>query len=157
MTVSGIGGAPLKYTPEELEIKIVEYFKYVDEENKQRKLKRFEGEKLKPYTMTGLCVYLDICKDTLIDYGKRPEYTGLVKIAKQKVENYVEEGLLNGSINTIGGIFNLKNNFGWVDRLDINATSQPEQLTPNDIKQHLLGRKSEMKLIECVGDKEDKE
>lgn len=156
MTVPGVGGAPLKYTPEELEIKIVEYFKYVDEENVQRKLRRFEGEKLKPYTVTGLCVYLDICKDTLIDYGKRPEYAEAVKRAKQRVENYVEEGLLNGSINAIGGIFNLKNNFGWVDKIDINATSQPEQLTPNDIQRHLQNRKLDggMKLIEYVGDKE---
>lgn len=151
MTVPGVGGKPLKFTPEELETKIVEYFKYVDEENVQRKLRRFEGEKLKPYTVTGLCVYLDIHKETLIEYGKRPEYTEAVKRAKQRVENYVEEGLLNGSINPIGGIFNLKNNFGWVDRLDINATSQPEQLTPSDIRQQLQDRKkleNGIKLIE---------
>ena len=153
MTLPGIGGAPLKYTPEELGTQIVEYFKYVDEENKQRKLRRFEGEKLKPYTVTGLCIFLDICRDTLIEYGKRQEYADAVKKARQRVENYVEEGLLNGTINAIGGIFNLKNNFGWVDKIDISATAQPEQLNPTDIKQHLQERKkleigTGMKLIE---------
>lgn len=147
MTVPGLGGQPLKYTPEKLKQGIIDYFAYVDEINRER---RITDEKLKPYTVTGLCVYLDIHRETLIEYGKRPDYAEMVKQAKQKVENYVEEGLLNGSINAIGGIFNLKNNFGWVDKIDINATAQPEQLTPTDIRQQLQDRKKlegSMKLI----------
>ena len=140
MTVPGKGGPPFKFTPDELEAGIVEYFKYVDEENKQRKLRRFEGEKLKPYTITGLCVYLDICKETMAAYGKRPEYADAVRRAKQMVENYVEEGLLNGSVNAIGGIFNLKNNFGWVDKIDIAANVQPERLNADDIRKQLEHR-----------------
>lgn len=133
-------GQPLRFTPDELENKIVDYFKWVDEENVQRKLRRFEGEKLKPYTITGLCVYLDICRDTLIEYGKRPDYADAVKRAKLKVENYVEEGLLNGSVNAIGGIFNLKNNFGWVDKIDIAANVQPERLNADDVRKQLEHR-----------------
>ena len=131
----------VKYTPEQLEIAIVEYFKYVDEINKQRKLKRFEGEKQKPYTISGLCVYLDICRDTWGEYNKKPEYEDLIKRAKSKVENYVEEGLLNGALSTIGSIFNLKNNFGWVDKFDVNTTVQAEQLSPDDIRQQLNNRR----------------
>jgi len=150
----------VKYTPEQLEIKIVEYFEYVDEINKQRKFKRFEGEKQKPYTISGLCVYLDICRDTWADYSKKSEYDDPIKRAKSKVENYVEEGLLNGALSTIGSIFNLKNNFGWVDKFDVNTTVQAEQLSPDDIRQQLNSRRvkeingnnvESIRLIEDIG------
>lgn len=143
MTVPIYGGAPLKYTPEVFGEKIVEYFKFVDEENKERRLKRFTGEKLKPYTLTGICVYLGISRETWREYGNREEFAGPIKRARMIVENYVEEGLLNGSVNPIGAIFNLKNNFGWVDKIDINNTNTPEQLTPDDIKRHLKERNKE--------------
>ncbi len=140
MTVPILGGAPLKYTPEEFEKKIVEYFEAVDEENKKRKLQRFTGEKLKPYTLSGICVFLDISRETWREYGKRPEFATSIQRAKTIVENYVEEGLLNGSINAIGGIFNLKNNFGWVDKIEVNTNTGNEQLTPEDIKRQLQQR-----------------
>jgi hypothetical protein len=143
MTVPGLGGAPLKYAPNEFETKIVDYFKFVDEENKKRRLQRFTGEKLKPYTISGICVFLEVSRETWREYGKKPEFAEAIKRAKTIVENYVEEGLLNGSINAIGGIFNLKNNFGWVDKIDINTTNAPEQLTPNDIKRQLMERNKE--------------
>jgi hypothetical protein len=126
-------GRPREYTPEELEEKIVEYFKFVEEENVKRKLKRFEGEKAKPYTISGICVFLDIHMDTWCAYAKLPEYEECIKRAKVKVMNYVEEGMLTGSLNAIGAIFNLKNNFGWVDKVEISNTNACEQLTPDDI------------------------
>lgn len=132
-------GAPVKYKPEELQEKIVEYFLYVEEINKQRKLKRFEGEKLKPYTVTGLCVFLEISRETLNEYSKKNEYAETVRKAKIIIENYVEEGLLNGAINTIGGIFNLKNNFGWVDKFDVSTSVQSDQLDAVEIKKLLNG------------------
>ncbi len=141
MTVPGVGGQPLKYKPEEFATKIVDYFKWVDEENVKRKLQRFTGEKLKPYTLSGLCVFLETTRETWREYGHRPEYKKAIQQAKLKVENYVEEGSLNGSINTIAAIFNLKNNFGWVDKIDINSTNTPEQLTPVDIKRQLMEKK----------------
>jgi len=137
MTVPILGGAPMKYTPEALETKIVEYFKWVDEENKTRKLGRFTGEKIKPYTLTGICVYLDISRETWNVYSKRSEFEAAIKRAKTIVENYVEEGLLNGAINPIGGIFNLKNNFGWVDKIEVNTNTTNEQLTPDDIQNRI--------------------
>jgi hypothetical protein len=137
MTVPGIGGPPLKFTPEEFENKIVAYFQYVDDVNKGRSLM---DEKHKPYTLSGLCVYLGTTRETWREYGHREEFKEAIKQAKIRVENYVEEGSLNGSINVIGAIFNLKNNFGWVDKIEVNTNSQPEQLTPDDIKRKLMER-----------------
>ena len=120
----------LKYKPDRLKLKIDEYFTYVDYLNKERKLM---DEKLKPYTITGICVFLDICRDTWWEYSKKQDYADTIKKAKMKVENYVEEGLLSGTTNPIGSIFNLKNNFGWKDSFEVVA-NQPEQLKHDDIK-----------------------
>ena len=78
-------------------------------------------EKEKPYTITGLCLYLDICRDTLIEYEKREEFIDTIKRAKNKVENYVEENSLMGKLNPTVSIFNLKNNFGWKDKQEIET------------------------------------
>jgi hypothetical protein len=137
--VAGInlGGRPKRYSPEEFEAKVIEYFEWVNEENKQRKLKRFEGEKIKPYTLSGICVYLGISRDTWNEYSKQEEYTGIIKEAKAVVENYAEEGLLNGSLNAIGTIFNLKNNFQWVDKIEVSANTGGEQLNQNEIQSRI--------------------
>ena len=103
------GGRPKKYSELELfQKKTDEYFKMCD-------------EKEKPYTITGLCLYLDICRDTLIEYEKREEFTDTIKRAKNKVENYVEENSLMGKLNPTVSIFNLKNNFGWKDKTEIET------------------------------------
>lgn len=103
------GGRPKKYSELELfQKKTDEYFKMCD-------------EKEKPYTITGLCLYLDICRDTLIEYEKREEFIDTIKRAKNKVENYVEENSLMGKLNPTVSIFNLKNNFGWKDKTEIET------------------------------------
>lgn len=141
MTMFGenAGGPPLKYNPEQLEKKIMEYFENVDKENVQRKLKR--DTRYKPYTISGICVYLDISKETWNRYSKQAEYHDPIKRCKARVENYVEEGVLNGSLNSIGGIFNLKNNFGWVDKTEVTFNKEPEKLSLEDIKGHLKEKK----------------
>lgn len=145
MTIPGLGGAPRKFnTVEELQILIEEYFNYIDEYNRNKP----DNEKPRPYTVTGLCVYLDIVRDTLIEYGKKSEFTDTIKKAKQRIESSVEEGSLNGKWNTIGSIFNLKNNFGWVDKIDIATNNQPEQLSPDDLKKQLEARKKAEKTEE---------
>ena len=134
MTVPFKGGAPRKYQPEELTQKIIKYFQYMENENNKLKLM---DEKLIPCTITGLCNYLDIVRDTWCEYGKKPEYSDSIKKAKQTVEQHVEEGLLNGTLSTIGAIFNLKNNFGWTDKINITTNKEPEKLTQDDIKNKL--------------------
>jgi len=101
-------GRPLKFkTPKEIEKKANEYFKECD-------------EKEKPYTITGLAIALDTDRKTLLNYEDRDDFFPTIKKIKQKVENYAEERLFTGS-NTAGVIFNLKNNYGWVDRQEVDA------------------------------------
>ena len=102
------GGRPMKFkTPEEIELKANEYFEMCDKEHR-------------PYTITGLAIALDTDRQTLINYTNKEEFFDTIKRVKQRVENYAEEKLFNGQ-STAGVIFNLKNNYGWVDKQDIEA------------------------------------
>lgn len=100
------GGRPKKYTEVEvMQQKIDKYFKECD-------------EKEEPYTVTGLCIALDITRETLKEYLKQEEFSDTIKKAKIKVENYLEKKLITDG-NTTGIIFNLKNNFNWSDKQQI--------------------------------------
>ncbi len=128
----------LKYTPETLKIGIEKYFNQIEDVNKKR---RILDSRIKPHTLNSLCVYLDICPDTWCEYAKKNEYAETIKKAKRRVESLVEEGMLSGELATIGCIFSLKNNFGWVDKIDIAATLSPEKLSPHEISEAIARKK----------------
>lgn len=100
------GGRPLKYeTVEELDEAINKYFAECD------MLKE-------PYTITGLALALDVDRRTLTNYSNKEEFFPTIKRAKLKVENYLEKRLIKDT-STTGIIFNLKNNFNWKDKQEI--------------------------------------
>lgn len=99
-------GRPKKYTEiDVMQQKIDEYFKKCDENNK-------------PYTMSGLALALDMDRRSLLNYSKNDEFFPTIKKARNKVETYVEERLFYP--NATGVIFNLKNNFNWEDKQELN-------------------------------------
>ena len=99
MTVKGVGGRPMKFkTPEELQKKIDAYFKKTPDDE---------------ITITGLAIALDTTRETLIDYGKRDEFSDTIKNAKDRVANEYEKDLRKKGRS--GDIFALKN-FGWKDK-----------------------------------------
>jgi len=73
---------------------------------------------MKPYSITGLAVALNTSRQTLLNYEARPEFFDTIKRAKDICERFLEEGLLCGEIPAAPGIFNAKNNYGWIDRTD---------------------------------------
>lgn len=100
------GGRPPKYTnAEEMQEKIDKYFIECDVKNE-------------PYTVTGLALALDVDRRTLLNYSEKDEFFPTIKKAKLKVENYLEKRLINDS-STTGIIFNLKNNYDWRDKQEI--------------------------------------
>ena len=104
-------GRPKAYTEVEvMQQKIDKYFNDCDRKNE-------------PYTVTGLCLALDICRDTLSEYMKKDEFSDTIKKAKLKVENYLEKRLINDN-STTGIIFNLKNNFGWKDKQEVEHSGE---------------------------------
>lgn len=93
---------------EEVEKKINAYFNYCE-------------EKEKPYTMSGLAYYLEIDRKTLLNYSKNEEYFHAIKKARDKVQMQLEECLYRLGNNS-GVIFNLKNNFDWKDKMEVEKT-----------------------------------
>ena len=81
-------------------------------------------EKEKPYTMSGLALSLGIDRVTLIRYGDKDLFATQIKEAKDRVQAQLEENALMGKGNATFTIFNLKNNYGWKDNLEIDGKSQ---------------------------------
>lgn len=102
----------MKYkTQEELQKGIDKYFKDCDKNEK-------------PYTMSGLAYSLGIDRVTLINYGKKDLFFTQIKDAKAKVQAQLEENALMGKGNAVFTIFNLKNNYGWTEKQEIEANTK---------------------------------
>lgn len=99
-------GRPPKYTSaDELNAKIDEYFNSLTPVN---------------YTLTGLCIHLDITKETFYQYEKNEQFSDSIKRARLKIEYSYEMKLTNQQFPTSGCIFALKN-FGWKDTQEVNT------------------------------------
>lgn len=103
-------GRPLKLgSVNKMKQKIEEYFATCDQNGK-------------PYTVTGICLALDVARSTLATYEERKDkYGEIIRWAKLKCENQLEEGLVLGKTNPIGKIFSLKNNYGWTDKKEVES------------------------------------
>lgn len=119
-------GRPLKFnSPEILENKIKEFFKMCADEKRVP-------------TITGLAYFLDTTRKTLLEYENeilksvsddmKEEYSDIIKSAKARIELEYEQLLFKGN-SVIGAIFTLKNNFGWVDRQEIQQTNKTIEVT----------------------------
>ncbi|MGX4584047.1 terminase small subunit [Paenibacillus chitinolyticus] len=136
-------GRPLKFqSVGELEVRIMEYFNscyeeewiemLVDDETVWRpRLDRFGipmRKQVRPFTISGLAVYLGTTRQTLLNYEEKDEFFDTIKYAKAKIENYTEEQLFNSQAkNMTGIIFNLKNNYDqWSDKQEVDMNAQHE-------------------------------
>ena len=136
-----------KFTADDIENKVNDYFNYCNENNK-------------PFTMSGLALFLDCSRMTLYQYENelikfnniseedKKRIIDTVKRAKRMVEAYQEEQLFLGK-SPVGTIFSLKNNFNWKDTQEINnntnisAINPIQQLSTEEIKQLLSENKQE--------------
>lgn len=146
MTAGKPVGRPLKFeTVEELETQINLYFddcdkredtrvwshdEIIEQEGKRVCTNCWQGERTKgcllvsgylklprPYTVTGLAVWLDTSRQTLLNYEMRSEFFDTIARAKQRIENYAEEKLFDMKTPTRGVIFSLSNNSdGWTEK-----------------------------------------
>ncbi len=112
------GGRPLKFkTPEELQKKIDAYFKDAEERDV-------------PYTVSGLCYFLDCDRLTLLNYAKKDRFVNTIKKAKSKILRSVEERSFLVS-NPAACIFNMKANFGMSDKQEIQLSGDAENPVQN--------------------------
>lgn len=119
-------GKPRKYeTPEEMEVIIKEYFEECLKEEKYP-------------TVSMLAYHLNLTRQGLLNYENclengrlkncsdevKREFVDTVKRAKIYIEGCYETKLINGTTTPIGTIFTLKNNYGWVDKQEIEQTNK---------------------------------
>lgn len=123
--MSDVGRPPKYNTPEEMQEIIDLYFdvckanetEYQFEiPEKHLSLVSSWGGPVIP-TVAGLSLALGMSRQALLDYEKKDEFLDTVKRAKQRIEAYIEQRLFGN--NVTGVIFNLKNNFGWRDKQDV--------------------------------------
>jgi DNA-binding XRE family transcriptional regulator len=142
------GGRPKKFTEkEQLQNKIQHYFDsitrtvpafdmefdHLDDDNKEvfKRVPRlnnageqvFNTEYFERPSVLGLCAHIGITRETLLQYEKDEKYSDTIKMAKSRIEQYLEEQLFRKDQVT-GIIFNLKNNFGWKDKTEQEITGK---------------------------------
>lgn len=107
---------------------------YTSVEKMEEDIEKYFNEcdiKEKPYTMSGLAYALDMDRRSLLNYSKDEQFFPTIKKAKEKVEQQLEENALTGKANATFTIFNLKNNFNWQDKTEMEIRKDPiEDLTP---------------------------
>jgi hypothetical protein len=119
-------GRPLKYkTVKAMQLAIDDYFTFCDNRTRDVFVEKL-GETVvisnpAPYTMSGLARALGMSRQGLLDYANRDQFLDTIKDARARVEEYNENQLHEGR-NAAGVIFNLKNNFAWVDQTQVDNT-----------------------------------
>jgi len=93
--------------------------KLLDSKNKYKYEPYQEKVMIQVPTVSWLAVALDTSRRTLINYEEREEFFPTIKRAKQFIESAIEEWMLKNKLNPTWVIFNLKNNFGWVDKQEV--------------------------------------
>jgi len=128
-----VGRPPLFKTPQEMEDAMNEYFDHCDNRIRHVYDKKsgnvIEIIDPEPYTMAGLAYSIGMDRTTLYNYNQKDEFIDTIKKARNKVQLDVERRLMEGQAT--GAIFNLKNNFGYVDKTETDLTSKGEQINSN--------------------------
>ena len=81
---------------------------------------------LSPPTITGMCLFLGISRQTFDTYCKEAEFLDTTTRARTRIENYLEQQLYRDK-GVNGIIFNLSNNFGWKDKKEIDLGKETRQ------------------------------
>ena len=84
----------------------------------------------KPYTVSGLALYIGLTTKRLREYEKDypgTEYAEIIERAKQTIETYTAEATFDNK-KFQGAKFNLQNNFGWAEKQDTNLSGEVTEI-----------------------------
>jgi hypothetical protein len=121
--------APYYDNPDDLQLMIDAYFDSI----KPVTIKAKGGDfTYTPFTISGLVLFCGFCsRQSFYDMEKDNLYSVVIKSARIKIENHIEQSMQNG-VSTAGNIFWLKNH-GWTDRTEqtINQTIREVKVSVN--------------------------
>lgn len=116
------GGRPKKYTEaKQLQEKIDAYFESCCANRRNEETGENEKIIVRPITFTGLAIACNMSRQDLLNYKKEYEFFDTINKARLVCEEYAEQQLFVGK-NAAGVIFNLKNNYGWKDKMEQEHT-----------------------------------
>jgi DNA-packaging protein gp3 len=128
-------GRPLKYTVEYVDKMITEYIAFCHEIKRDMFGNAYTDDngdviyvQHKPFTLEGFCSFICWDRDTFGDYEIRAEFAPTLKNFRELVRSYAVDSLFTSS-KTAGVIFNLKNNWGWVDK----SVTENTNVNVNDV------------------------
>jgi len=128
------GRPPIYADPEVMEKNIQDYFNTCD--NKDI-----------PYTVPGLAVHLGFeSRFRIQDYKNRPLFQHTIKSALSRIESQRVGNMVAGKGNVVGAIFDLKNNFGYVDKREVETTNTYLMLSDKQLEARLLDRLGQLQL-----------
>ncbi len=131
-------GQPLKYkTVESLQEAVDNYFK-VD-----AFMPTASGETEYLPTMAGLALSLDVDRRTIVNYSNNEDYFPTIRKARAKIESFIETRLYGN--NVTGCIFNLKNNFDWKDKQEIETKDTTEEISDEDLNAKIVAAMEKLK------------
>lgn len=128
------GGRPRKWTSaKKLEEAIEEYFEACEGtpvRDEDGELLVYKGvivyKDRKPPTISGLAYWLGFkSTQSLFDYQKEEKFSAIITRAKLRIESYLEERLMDRD-GQRGAEFNLRCNFKWNDKQDMNNDDDKE-------------------------------
>lgn len=106
------GRPPVFETPEQMADAINKYF------STDALLEDSDGKTIFAPTMTGLARSIGLTRQSLCNYAEKSEFLDTIKEARSIVAEALEQKLYGSAVT--GVIFNLKNNFGWKDKHEID-------------------------------------
>ena len=141
-------GRAKKYTPRTLDKAVDAYFRKIsrtreatelvatDKKDKNghpifetRPICNDDGETIRyrefiiPPSITGLCLFLGISKQTWANYSADPEFLDPTTRARESVEAWLHVELDRRTKGTDGIKFDLQQNFGWSEKISVDATA----------------------------------
>lgn len=123
-TPKTVGRPRLIQSPEQAQEQIEAYFTECDTTHE-------------PYTVPGLAYSLGFNdRHAIAEYAAKPEYSATMKNARLRIERQRNAQLLTDG-QVIGKIFDLKNNFGWIDSQHIEHDVNLRNMTDGELQSEI--------------------
>jgi hypothetical protein len=146
---SSHGRNPIFKDPEQLRIACEEYIEWVDSNPLQEeRIAQYQGvfvkgtvEKMRAMTLGGLCIFLDICRNTWDRYREEEDFLTVTK----KIEEIIRDQKFTGAAADLLNANIIARDLGLKDKIENESTvkiksDNPDDYTDEELLEILKGR-----------------